>query len=176
MAVRVHITPMGKAAGVKPPRQAYPEEDCAYDFQVAEGGMIWPFTCRKLATGQHIEIPRKSFERDGVLYRTAVEVCRRTGLALKLIAPGPQFFDCGFVVPDAHEDYEAYNRGWVIGIMNLRPWPYFVKPGERMAQLAFQDYRVEGFIEVQSSEIDRNTARTNMNFGSSGRVAWTTPQ
>lgn len=124
------------------------ESDACYDLQSDEFATIEP-GCRLLVkTGTFLELP-KNWE---------AQVRSRSGLALKY----------GISVLNSPGTIDSNYRGPVNVILHNSSQDQFeIKPGDRIAQIAFQKVPRTKILWV--SKIDVNTDRGEKGFGSSGK-------
>lgn len=126
------------------------EQSAGWDLYaaIAEPVTIMPHATEKIGTGFTLEMP------DGWL----VEIYARSGLATK---KGLRPANCvGIVDPD-------YRGEYIVALHNDSDIPQTVLPGERIAQMVFQQYGTptDGFTVVD--EISE-TLRGDGGFGSTG--------
>lgn len=121
------------------------ETDAGYDLYSAESRVIWPFSTYVLKSNHKILIGEDYF--GFVQARSGI---RSKGLMIEGI------IDAGYT--------------GTIGIMvtNTRPWPRFIKKGERVAQIMFLP---KLNIELKQVEyFNTLTSRGDKGFGSSGKL------
>lgn len=128
----------------KAPYRAHPF-DAGADLCAMEGGIILPFGgVREFDTGVHVAIPESC----------AGFVKGRSGLA----------FQHRIICHEGTIDY-GYTGTIKVLLLNFGEEAYFVKAGDRIAQLVIQPVVLTTFEQVQRLE---KTARGNGGFGSTG--------
>jgi len=129
------------------PRYAHgPLEDAGLDLCAVEAATLMPGVAQPVGTGLAIELP-PGFE---------AQIRPRSGIALKHAV----------TVPNAPGTIDPGYRGEIrVILLNLGREPFFIHPGDRIAQMVVARYEAVEWEETALSETERGAG----GFGSSGR-------
>ena len=132
------------------PRYAHgPLEDAGLDLCAVEGAELIPGTSQAVPTGLAIELPA-GFE---------AQIRPRSGMALKH----------AITVPNAPGTIDPGYRGEIkVILLNLGKEPFFIHPGDRIAQMVVARYEAVEWDEENAAGLSE-TQRGAGGFGSSGR-------